>query len=126
MARPKEIYLCEKCGNMVLVLRGGAGTMSCCDEPMTLIVTKDTDEGREKHLPVITRTADGYEVRVGSVLHPMTEEHHIEWIELKADGRSQLARLEPTDEPVATFCSDAEHVAARISCNIHGVWETSV
>jgi len=126
MARPKEIYLCEKCKIMVLVLRGGAGTMTCCNQPMTLIVTKDADEGREKHLPVIEQTADGYQVTVGSVPHPMTEEHHIEWIELSADGVSQLVRLDPTGEPNASFCTDAEHVAARASCNVHGVWETSV
>ncbi len=125
MAEVMEIYLCEKCGNMVEVLRGGAGTLVCCGQEMILIEPKAADEGKEKHVPVIEKTDNGYRVTVGSVAHPMTEEHHIEWIELIADGVVHRAHLDPTGEPVATFCVQAETVTARESCNVHGVWAAS-
>lgn len=125
MAEVMEIYLCEKCGNMVEVLRGGPGTLVCCGQEMVLIEPKTADEGKEKHVPVIEKTEDGYRVTVGSVAHPMTEEHHIEWIELIADGVVQRVHLDPTGEPVATFCVQAEAVSARESCNVHGVWTAS-
>ncbi len=122
MAEVMEIYVCEKCGNVVEVLRGGPGTLVCCGQDMVLIDPKATDEGREKHVPVIEKTADGYRVTVGSVAHPMTEEHHIEWIELIADGVVHRAHLDPTGEPGASFCVQADTVTARESCNVHGVW----
>ena len=122
MAEARQIYVCEKCKIMVEVLRGGPGTLVCCGQEMVLVDPKATDEGKEKHLPVIEKTADGYQVTVGSVLHPMTEEHHIEWIELIADGVVHRAHLDPTGAPRASFCVQADTVTARESCNLHGVW----
>lgn len=123
MAEMLEIYKCELCDNIVEVLRGGVGELVCCNQPMTLLDASTTDEGKEKHVPVIEKTDDGYSVTVGSVEHPMTEEHHIEWIELIADGEVMRAHLDPTGEPTATFCTDADTVVARENCNIHGMWK---
>ena len=60
---------------------------------------------------------------VGSTLHPMTEEHSIQWIELLADGKVYRQNLKPGDQPVAEFCVEAEQVSAREYCNIHGLWK---
>jgi len=38
-----EIYKCEACGNVVLVLEGGAGDLVCCGEDMKLL---DSDEAK--------------------------------------------------------------------------------
>ncbi|MBD3292003.1 MAG: desulfoferrodoxin [Armatimonadia bacterium] len=123
MAEMNRIYKCEMCGIMIEVLHEGMGTLVCCNEEMELLDAATTDEGKEKHVPVIEKIDDGYRVTVGSVEHPMTEKHHIEWIELIADGKILRAHLDPTGEPTATFCTDAETVVARENCNLHGMWK---
>lgn len=123
MPQKNEIYTCDMCGNVVQVLRGGEGALVCCGEEMKLLKENTTDAATEKHVPVIEKTATGYTVTVGSTRHPMEESHYIEWIELIADGTSYRAYLSPGDEPVASFCLDAENVSAREFCNIHGLWK---
>ena len=82
----KRIYKCEICGNVVEVLHTGQGDLVCCGENMTLMDEQTADSSKEKHVPVIEKTANGFKVTVGSTLHPMEEKHYIEWIELIADG----------------------------------------
>jgi superoxide reductase len=123
MAQRKEIYKCELCGNIVEVLTGGDGALVCCGEEMTKLEAKTADSTTEKHVPVIEKTDTGYKVTVGSTVHPMTEEHLIEWIELVADGISYRTYLAPGDDPVATYCTDADSVTAREHCNVHGLWK---
>ena len=43
MAEIKEIYKCELCGNIVEVVHGGAGELTCCGQPMNLFVEKGED-----------------------------------------------------------------------------------
>ncbi|HPI27338.1 MAG TPA: desulfoferrodoxin [Candidatus Marinimicrobia bacterium] len=123
MTKRTQIYKCEICGNIVEVLHEGAGELVCCGKPMKLIVENTTDAAREKHVPVIEKTADGYKVSVGSVLHPMIDVHYIEWIELDADGQVFRKYLKPGDTPVAIFKVSAEKLTAREYCNIHGLWK---
>ncbi|NJB68169.1 superoxide reductase [Desulfobaculum xiamenense] len=118
-----EIYKCNACGNIVEVVHGGAGELVCCGEPMKLFKENTVDAAKEKHVPVIEKTADGYKVSVGSVAHPMEEKHWIEWIELVADGKAYRQFLKPGDAPVATFCVKADKVSAREYCNLHGLWK---
>jgi len=123
MTKRSQIYKCEICGNIVEVLHEGAGELVCCGKPMKLIIENTTDAAREKHVPVIEKTADGYKVSVGSVLHPMIDVHYIEWIELDADGQVFRKYLKPGDTPVAIFNVSAENITAREYCNIHGLWK---
>jgi len=123
MAKQKEVYKCEICGNIVEVLHGGAGELVCCGQPMKLMTAGLIDAALEKHVPVIEKTADGFKVRVGSVAHPMSKEHYIEWIELIADGKSYREFLQPGQAPEAVFCLQAEKVTAREYCNLHGLWK---
>jgi superoxide reductase len=123
MAKRLEIYKCEVCGNIVEVLHGGDGALICCGKPMRLFRENTTDAAKEKHVPVIEKMAGGYKVQVGSVPHPMTAEHWIEWIELLADGAAYRKFLEPGDAPEATFAIAATNVTAREYCNLHGLWK---
>ncbi|MDQ7798924.1 MAG: desulfoferrodoxin [Candidatus Edwardsbacteria bacterium] len=124
MAERNQIYKCEICGNIVEVLHGGKGELVCCGKPMKLYAENTVDAAREKHLPVIEKTADGYKVRVGSVAHPMEEKHYIEWIALYADGRVLRKYLKPGDAPEAEFLCRAKKVTAKEFCNLHGLWLT--
>ena len=123
MAERLEVYKCELCGNIVEVLHGAQGELVCCGEPMKKMVENTVDAAKEKHVPVVEKTADGWLVKVGSVAHPMEEKHYIEWIELMADGKAYRQFLEPGQAPEALFKVDADQVTAREYCNLHGLWK---
>ena len=123
MAEKLEVYKCEVCGNIVEVLHGGGGELVCCGKPMALLKENTVDAAREKHVPVVEKTASGVNVKVGSVAHPMEEKHYIEWIEVVADGKAYRQFLNPGEAPEATFNVDAESVTAREYCNLHGHWK---
>jgi superoxide reductase len=118
-----SIYKCAECGNIVELLLNGGGKLICCGQPMTLLADNTVDASREKHIPVIERTAEGILVTVGSIPHPMEAAHFIGWIELIADGKAYRQFLNPGDAPQALFPVIAEHVTAREFCNLHGVWK---
>ncbi len=125
MAKLLEVYKCELCGNIVEVLHGGAGELSCCGEAMKQLVENTVDAAKEKHVPVIEKIDGGYKVSVGSVAHPMEEKHYIEWIELIADGKAYRQFLNPGDKPEAVFSVTATSVTAREFCNLHGLWSAA-
>jgi superoxide reductase len=80
------------------------------------------DAAKEKHVPVIEKTAAGIKVTVGSVPHPMEQAHYIEWIEVVADGKAYRKFLNPGEAPEAIFEIKADKVTAREYCNLHGMW----
>lgn len=127
MAELMKVYKCELCGNIVEVLHAGDGDLVCCGQPMKLLAENSTDAAKEKHVPVVEKTAEGWKVTVGSVLHPMEPDHYIEWIELlvgQAEGGEVYRKhLKPGDRPEALFCVKAAKVSAREYCNKHGLWK---
>lgn len=122
MAQMNEVYKCELCGNIVEILHGGAGALTCCNEKMARLKENTVDAAKEKHVPVIEIGKDSITVKVGSVAHPMLDEHSIEWIELIADGKVYRQNLKPGGAPEATFPVIAKEVTAREYCNLHGLW----
>jgi superoxide reductase len=125
MAKVKEIYKCNICGNIVEVLHAGVGQLVCCNKPMELMKEKTEDSSIEKHVPYIEETESGFLVKVGqNEDHPMLEKHYIEWIELIADGTSYRKFLDSGDRPEAEFELRADKVEAREYCNIHGLWKS--
>ena len=125
MAERYEVYKCEACGNIVEVLVGGEGELVCCGESMQRMTENTVDAAKEKHVPVIERTADGVTVKVGDVPHPMEEKHYIQWIELIADGVTHRQFLNPGSEPEAIFTVSATDLVAREYCNLHGLWKAT-
>ena len=128
MAEYLNIYKCELCGNIVKVVHAGGGVLSCCGQDMAHMEAKTADSATEKHVPVIEVNGNDVKVTVGSTLHPMTDEHYIEWIELTCGDKVQVKYLKPGMEPIAVFhlcaeCSD-EKITAREYCNVHGLWAT--
>lgn len=122
MAELYEIYKCEICGNMVEVLHAGAGELVCCGEPMVQLEALTEDKGKEKHVPVVEKVDGGIKVKLGEVPHPMTEEHHIEWIAIVHQGTLMRKFLSPTDVAEAIFRVDDTGVQAWGYCNLHGLW----
>ncbi len=126
MPQRLEVYKCLECGNIVEVMDGGGAALVCCGQPMKLMAENTVDAAKEKHVPVIEKTAGGYKVKVGSVAHPMEDKHFIEWIELIADGTVHRQYLAPGGVAEAEFMVEADEVYAREFCNLHGHWKGEV
>jgi len=118
-----QIYKCEVCGNMVEVIHEGKGQLVCCNQPMKQIVENTVDAAKEKHVPVVEKTAAGIKVKVGSVPHPMEEKHYIEWVQIIAGGKSFRQFLKPGEVPEAAFEVKANIESVREYCNLHGLWK---
>jgi superoxide reductase len=124
MAERLQVYKCDLCGNIVEVVHGGGGELVCCGQPMNLLVENTTDAAVEKHVPVVEELEHGIKVTVGSVPHPMGDDHYIEWIAVVAGGRSYTEYLSPGGAAEATFCVKAAEVTmVREYCNLHGHWK---
>ena len=97
----------------------------CCGQEMQLMEEKTQEQGEEKHVPILKKTEYGVSVTVGSVAHPMEENHYIKLVEvLKGDNVIAGKWLYPGDKPEATFClHNNDNISARIYCNIHGAWK---
>jgi superoxide reductase len=119
-----QVYKCNVCGNIVEVLHASIGELVCCGQPMALQVENTVDASQEKHVPVMEKIEGGFKVKVGSIPHPMEEKHYIEWIEIIADGIIYRQFLKPGDAPEAEFELNAESVAAKEYCNLHGLWKS--
>ena len=119
MTNLHEIYKCTVCGNIVEVVHASAGELVCCGKPMHKMVAGETDGAAEKHVPVLEKMEGGYRVKVGSVPHPATEEHHIEWIEIICNTCNQVQRayIKPGEPAQAEFKTCSDDVTAREYCN---------
>ncbi len=123
MAKRYEVYKCNVCGNVVEVMTGADGALACCGEDMKLLSENTVDAAVEKHVPVVSNSAEGLLVNVGSVDHPMTDEHFIEWIEVIAGETTYTAFLKPGDKPQACFPKLDGQLTVRAYCNLHGMWK---
>jgi superoxide reductase len=120
-----EFYRCELCGNMVALIKKGGGELVCCGQPMTKLSANSTDAAQEKHVPDVAESEDKIKVTVGSTIHPMTEEHYIEWIALAADDKVEIKYLKPGDKPVVEF-DEVKSGCVYAYCNLHGLWKTEL
>ena len=121
-----KFFLCTTCGNVVVkVVDSGVGVV-CCGQEMKELIPGTTDTLMEKHLPVVERIDDRtVKVKVGSVPHPMSREHHIVFIYLETEHGGQIQYLDPEGPAEACFCiCEDKPVAVYEYCNLHGLWKT--
>ena len=122
-----KFFICEHCGNLVGVINDAGVPMMCCGQKMTQLIPGTVEASVEKHLPVVTVDGDKVKVEVGSVAHPMSEEHSILWVYLQTDKGGQRKNLKVGEAPVAEFSLlDEKPVAAYAYCNLHGLWKTEI
>lgn len=126
MTQQREVFVCTSCGNMAEILRPGSGTLVCCNQPMRLYQENTAEAAREKHIPVVARAGADVTVTVGSVPHPMGDEHYIEWIEVVQGDMVTRQHLKPGAVPQATFELPSGPVSARAFCNLHGLWKGDI
>lgn len=124
MPKRNEILKCAKKGLTLEALSDfDCCELTCCGEPVEVLKEKTADTGKEKHVPVLQKQATGVKIVVGSVEHPMTEEHHIEWIEVINKDYVNRKYLKPGQKPEAEFyVPEQPGLIIRAYCNIHGLW----
>lgn len=121
----ERILRCKKCGNVVALLKDSGAPISCCGQEMTELKAGETDGAVEKHKPVFEIIGNIVKVTVGSVNHPMLENHFIEWISLRTKQGIARHDLKPGDAPATTFAlaEGDEVVDVFAYCNLHGLWK---
>ena len=122
-----KFYFCEHCGNIIEMIKDAGVPVFCCGKKMTQIEPGTTEASQEKHLPVISVDGSTVTVNVGSVEHPMSEEHSILWVCLQTDKGIQRKYLEIGKAPIVTFALfDEKPLEVYAYCNLHGLWKSSV
>ena len=120
-----RFFRCENCGNIIVKIEDSGVPVFCCGRAMTELVPGTSDGAAEKHVPVTEQDGNRVTVKVGSVAHPMLEDHHISFIVLETDKGFSVKKLDHTGTPEAVFMlADGETVTAAYEyCNIHGLWK---
>ena len=123
--KTRDIYRCKTCKLQLEVTAGANEQIPvCCGTQMELQTPNTVDAAKEKHVPVVEECDGGILVKVGSVPHPMTEDHYIEWIEVINGSYVNRFHLKPGDLPQAAFfVPNGPRLIIRESCNKHGIWE---
>ena len=121
-----KFYKCEICGKIVAMVKETPVDTMCCGQAMRELIPGTTDGATEKHVPVYTLEGNTVKVKVGSVEHPMTDAHHIEWIAIETENGNQRKELKSGDKPEATFALVPRDKVKSVYeyCNLHGLWKT--
>ena len=121
-----KFYQCSHCKNIITYVDNKGVPVMCCGEKMQELVPGTVDAAAEKHVPVVKKDGNKVTVSVGSVTHPMLEEHSIQFIAVETKQGSQIKYLTPNEAPEAVFAiaDGDEFVAAYEYCNLHGLWKS--
>ena len=122
-----RFFKCNHCGNFVGMIHDAGVPMMCCGQKMEEVVPNTVDASGEKHVPVASFDDGVVTVNIGSVEHPMLEEHFIEWVYLETEKGGQRKTLKPGEAPEVKFWTgDDKPVAVYSYCNLHGLWKAEV
>lgn len=118
---------CRHCGNVATKLYDSGVNIVCCGEDMQLIEPNTVDAATEKHVPVLSLDKDILTVKIGSVDHPMIDEHYIVFVAVDNGGILTVYPFKPSDKPEAKICVDpSKPIEVYEYCNIHGLWSAKL
>lgn len=119
-----KIYKCKKCGNIIVTIKEKCDMLSCCGEGMVELKANSVDAALEKHVPVVEIDNNVVVATCGEVMHPMTDEHYIEFMLMETNKGYSIKYLNAGDEPKCKFdlSDDEELKAVYAYCNLHGLW----
>ena len=127
MSDNSNFFVCKQCGNMVGVIVDKGMPLVCCGKRMTKLEPNSVEASGEKHLPVVTVSGDSIVVQVGSMPHPMENDHHISFVYVQSQRGGQRKCLKAGEEPKTGFSfSDDKPAAVYAYCNLHGLWKTEI
>lgn len=123
-----KFYVCETCGNLVGMINASGVPVMCCGKEMKALEAGVVEASKEKHIPVVSVNGNTVTVTVGSVAHPMTEAHLIDWVYLLTDKGGQRKCLKADGEPTAIFAlaEGEKPLEVYAYCNLHGLWKTEL
>ena len=127
-----SIYKCPVCGMVMTVLNGCSCEQGvlCCGREMILMKEQTADSAAEKHVPFPSEDPQNGFLKITggeNAAHPMTTEHHIEWIEVRKGNSICRKELLPGEQPSAVFSLKPESgMILREYCNIHGLWSYEI
>jgi len=102
-----NIYFCEICKRICYTYPVDS-TLVCCNQEMVLLKPKKSEEGNEKHLPVVSK---------------ISEDHFIQWIFIENGDKYYIKTFKPEEQPYAEFYVDfSKAIKVYEYCNIHGLW----
>ena len=119
-----KYYYCDTCGNLFEAINDSRNVPVCCGKTMRLLIPGITDGAIEAHVPIIEIEHDKVTITIGSRPHPMTPEHHINWISLQTN-QGVYRRIISPNEPATTcfLLREGEKVIAAFAyCNLHELW----
>lgn len=123
----KKFFICHHCKNLIDVIQDGGMPMICCGEPMEELQPNTVDAATEKHIPVVSINGRLVHAKIGSVPHPMTEEHHISFLYLKTENGGQHRMLPVGTDAAAMFAVLEDNpLEVYAYCNLHGLWKAAV
>lgn len=119
----ERFYLCSTCGNVLFTAIASGITPHCCGKEMTLL-NPNKDEGMgEKHIPVVECVdCCTIRVKIGSMPHPMTQEHNIRFICVKTNLGYIIRYLNCDESPDVTIRCNGTPQTVYAYCNKHGLW----
>ena len=122
-----KFYVCSHCGNVIEKVHDAGVPVVCCGQKMEELIPNTVEASGEKHKPVASVENGVVTVAVGSVAHPMVDEHSIEWVYVETERGGQRKALKPGEAPEVKFLvGDDKPVAVYAYCNLHGLWMTEV
>lgn len=121
-----KFYKCKICGKIVAMVKESSCPTKCCGEAMVELVPNTEDGAYEKHIPVYVVEGNVVHVSVGEVLHPMLDNHYIEWIAVQTNFGNKRKILNPNEEPKADFALLPGEKVIKVleHCNLHGLYST--
>lgn len=123
-----KFYICNHCKNIIGKIQDKGVPVVCCGEKMAELVPNTTEAATEKHIPVTSVEGNLITVQIGSTLHPMTEEHLIQWVYLETEEGGQRKSLKAGDKPEVVFALSPRDKAKAVYayCNLHGLWKADL
>ncbi len=123
-----KFFICPHCGNIIGMIHESGVPVVCCGEKMKRLEPGTVEASVEKHLPVVKVDGGLVSIEVGSVTHPMSEEHHIAWVYLQTNCGGQRKSLPHDGAPSVSFAlaEGEEPIAVFAYCNLHGLWMTEI
>lgn len=123
----QKFFRCKTCGNFVSVINSSGLSMVCCGKPMEELCPNTVEADTEKHIPEVSVNGRLVHAKVGSAAHPITEEHHIEFIYLQTENGGQMRRLKVGTEAQAMFAIlEDKPLEVFAYCNLHGLWKVEL
>lgn len=124
MREEQKFYVCKHCGNVIGLINNAGVPLICCGEEMTELIANNTEAKTDYHIPATAVNGNLITVDIGKFPHPMTPEHHINWVYIQTERGGQRKNIRPGEAPAVVFslAGDDKYLKTYAHCTLHGLW----